>query len=96
MEVRQGRVRDNTAHTDERVRFTSSMVPACLRRTAAIEELLPRWYLQGVSSGGFQEALQALVGEKAKGVSPYAIVRRLDPSAVHEPPLVLRLRLLPP
>jgi len=75
IEVRQGRVRDNTANPDERVRFTPSVLPAYLRRTAAIEELIPWLYLKGISSGGFQEALQALVGEKAKGLSPNVIVR---------------------
>ena len=51
------------------------MLPAYLRRTTAIEELIPWLYLKGVSTGDFQEALQALVGEKAKGLSANVIVR---------------------
>jgi len=56
IEVRQGRVRDNTANPDERVRFTPSVLPAYLRRTAAIEELNPvavpqRHFLRGIPGG---------------------------------------------
>ena len=75
VEVKQGRVRDNSPNADERVQFTPSVLPAYLRRTAAIEELIPWLYLKGVSTGDFQEALQALVGEKAKGLSANVVVR---------------------
>jgi len=49
--------------------------PAYLKRTAAIEELIPWLYLKGISTGDFGEALQALVGEKAKGLSANVVVR---------------------
>jgi putative transposase len=75
LEVRQGRVRDNTSNPDDRVEFTPSILPTYLRRTVAIEELIPWLYLKGVSTGDFQEALQALVGEKAKGLSANVVVR---------------------
>ncbi len=75
IEVKQGRVRDNWPKADERVQFTPSVLPAYLRRTRAIEELIPWLYLKGISTGDFQEALQALVGEKAKGLSANVIVR---------------------
>jgi transposase-like protein len=74
VEVRQGRVRDNSPQADQRVQFTPSVLPAYLRRSGALEELIPWLYLKGVSTGDFQEALQALVGEKAKGLSPNVIV----------------------
>ena len=45
------------------------------RRSKAIEELIPWLYLKGVSTGDFSEALQALVGEQAKGLSANVIVR---------------------
>ena len=61
--VKQGRVRDNWEDPDERVTFTPSVLPARLRRTKAIEELMPRLYLKGVSTGGFGDELKALVGE---------------------------------
>jgi len=75
VEVTQGRVRDNSPDPESRVRFTPSVLPAYLRRTDAIEELIPWLYLKGISTGDFGEALQALVGERAKGLSPNVIVR---------------------
>jgi transposase-like protein len=75
IELQQGRVRDNSPNPNDRVQFTPSVLPAYLRRSSAIEELIPWLYLKGVSTGDFQEALQALVGEKAKGLSANVIVR---------------------
>ena len=75
IEVQQGRVRDNSPNAEDRVQFTPSVLPAYLRRTASVEELIPWLYLKGISTGNFQEALQALVGEKAKGLSANVIVR---------------------
>jgi len=73
--VQQGRVRDNSPDPNERVTFTPSVLPAYLRRTDAIEELIPWLYLKGISTSDFGEALQALVGEKAKGLSANVVVR---------------------
>jgi transposase-like protein len=75
IEFEQGRVRDNSPNPDGRVRFTPSVLPAYLRRTDAIEELIPWPYLKGVSTNDFGGALQALVGEQAKGLSPNVILR---------------------
>ena len=75
VEVTQGRVRDNSPDRENRVAFTPSVLPAYLRRTDAIEELIPWLYLKGISTGDFAEALQSLVGERAKGLSPNVIVR---------------------
>ena len=52
-----------------------SVLPAYLRKTQAIEELIPWLYLKGISTGQMGEALQALVGEKAKGLSANVVVR---------------------
>src|ERR671913_5410 len=60
----------------EPIRFTSAVLPAYLRRTRNIEELLPWLYLKGVSTGQSAEALTALLGPEAPGLSP-ATVRRL-------------------
>ena len=68
--VQQGRVRDNSPDRDSRVEFSPNVLPAYLKRTAAIEELIPWLYLKGISTSDFSEALQALVGEKAKGSVP--------------------------
>jgi transposase-like protein len=75
IEVQQGRVRDNSPDAQDRVHFSPSVLPAYLRRTDAIEELIPWLYLKGVSTNDFSEALQALVGEKAKGLSANVVVR---------------------
>jgi putative transposase len=75
LEIRQGRVRDNSPHSQDRVQFTPSVLPAYLRRTEAIEELIPWLYLKGISTGDFAEALQALVGEQAQGLSANVVVR---------------------
>lgn len=75
LEVQQPRVRDKSANKEERVQFTSSILPPYLRRSKSVEELIPVLYLQGVSTGNFQEALEALLGEHAKGLSANVIVR---------------------
>lgn len=75
IEVKQGRVRDNSPDADSRVQFVPSVLPAYLRRTDAIEELIPWLYLKGISTSDFGEALQALVGERAKGLSANVVVR---------------------
>lgn len=73
--VTQGRVRDNHPDPDKRVTFTPSVLPSYLRKTTAIEELIPWLYLKGISTGDFAEALQSLVGERAKGLSANVVVR---------------------
>ena len=77
LEVRRPKVRDRgSAAGSEPIRFTSAILPAYLRRTRNIEELLPWLYLKGVSTGQFEEALAALLGTDAPGLSA-ATVRRL-------------------
>ena len=73
--ISQPRVRDKSSEPAERVRFSSSILPAYLRKSKSIEELIPWLYLKGVSTGDFSEALQALVGPEAKGLSANVIVR---------------------
>ena len=75
VEIKQGRVRDKNSDADERVQFIPSVLPAYLRRTDKIEELIPWLYLKGVSTGDFGEALQSLLGENAKGLSANVVVR---------------------
>ena len=57
------------------IHFNSALLPPYLRRTRSIEELLPWLYLKGVSSGDFQEALTALLGEQAEGLSASTLSR---------------------
>lgn len=57
------------------VKFNSGLLPPYLKRTKSMEELIPWLYLKGISSGDYSEALQALLGENAKGVSANTVCR---------------------
>jgi len=74
--VTRPRVNDKRLDEDgRRCRFTSKILPPYLRRTKAIDELVPWLYLKGVSTGDFPEALQALLGPAAEGLSATNICR---------------------
>ena len=73
--VRQPRVRDRG---DGAIRFTSAILPRYLRRTKSLEDLLPWLYLKGISTGDFSEALAALLGTQAPGLSASTISRLKD------------------
>jgi transposase-like protein len=74
--IRQPRVNDRRiAENGERMRFTSKLLPPYLRRARHVEELLPWLYLKGISTSDFPEALSALFGADARGLSPSTIVR---------------------
>jgi transposase-like protein len=62
-------------HESEPIRFTSSLLPPYLRKTKSMEELIPWLYLKGISTGDFTEALSALVGKNAPGLSASTISR---------------------
>lgn len=72
--VKQPRVRDRRPGS-EREKFESSILPPYLRKTRSLEELLPWLYLKGISTGDFSEALQALLGPEARGLSGSTITR---------------------
>lgn len=72
--VKQPRVRDRRP-ADERETFQSSILPPYLRKTKAIEDLLPWLYLKGISTNDFSEALAALLGPDAPGLSASTITR---------------------
>ena len=74
MNVRQPRCRDRRGG-DEGVHFTSALLPPYLRRSKAIDELIPWLYLKGISTGDMGEALQALVGEDAKALGGDVVMR---------------------
>ena len=73
--VRQPRVRDREATGGERIRFSPTILPPYARRTKSLEVLIPVLYLKGVSTGDFEEALAALVGKDAPGLSASTIAR---------------------
>ena len=50
-----------------RLKFNSKILPAYLRRTRSVEELLPWLYLKGLSTGDFSTALAALVRQGCAG-----------------------------
>lgn len=56
-------------------RFHSKILPPYLRRAKSIEELVPWLYLNGISTGDFSEALAALLGKNAPGLSASTVVR---------------------
>jgi putative transposase len=74
LEVEQPRVHDRRG-SDQRERFTSKILPPYLRKSKSIEELIPWLYLKGVSTSDFPEALSALVGGDAKGLSANTVTR---------------------
>jgi len=53
----------------------SRPLPPYMRRSKSIETLLPILYLKGISTGDFSEALAALLGKDAPGLSASAIGR---------------------
>lgn len=74
--VQQPRVHDRRIdEKGERVRFSSAILPPYWRRTQSLDELIPWLYLRGISTGDFTEALQALLGPQAHGLSATNIVR---------------------
>lgn len=71
IEVSRPRVRDNRNSE----RFSSAILPKYARRVPSVEAVIPTLYLKGVSTGDFSEALEALLGKNAQGLSPSNIVR---------------------
>jgi len=69
--IRQPRVLDRR----EGASFTSAILPKYMRRAPSIDALIPALYLKGVSTSSFPEALTAILGEQAPGLSPANIVR---------------------
>ncbi len=74
--VRQPRVRDRDPGAGSTtIRFTPSILPPYARRSKSLEVLLPILYLKGISTGDFGEALGALLGKDAPGLSASTIAR---------------------
>lgn len=91
--VRNGKSRERPLHTGagilkiaaprvndkrEEHKSTSAILPPYMRRTPRLEEAVPVLYLRGLSTGDFQEALSALLGEEAvSGFSATTVTRLL-------------------
>jgi putative transposase len=55
--------------------LTSAILPKYMRRVPSVDALIPALYLKGISTGDFSEALTAILGEGASGLSATNIVR---------------------
>ncbi len=77
IEVKAPRVKDKRKG-GEKVRFNSAILPPYLRRTKSLDELIPWLYLKGLSTGDFSEALTALLGKDAPGLSASTVSRLKD------------------
>jgi len=75
--VKRAKLRDRAAEAsgEDRITFTSAILPKWARRTKSLDALIPVLYLRGISTGDFQEALGALLGRDAPNLSPSAIGR---------------------
>ena len=71
LSIKQPRVRDKR----EGKSFTSAILPRYMRRVPSLDNLIPVLYLKGISTGDFTEALEAILGENAKGLSASTVVR---------------------
>jgi putative transposase len=71
LSIKQPRVRDKR----EGKSFTSAILPRYMRRVPSLDNLIPVLYLKGISTGDFSEALEAILGENAKGLSASTVVR---------------------
>ena len=72
VEIKVPKVRDRSGSG---VRFNSALLPPYLKRARSVEELLPWLYLKGVSTSDYQDALAAMLGDQAKGLSANTISR---------------------
>jgi putative transposase len=78
IEVKQPRVNDRRVDENGvRFRFTSKILPRYLRKTPAIEELVPWLYLKGISTGEMSNALVHL-GFDGSGLSATSVTRMLE------------------
>lgn len=55
--------------------FTSAILPPFMRRLPSVDNLIPALYLRGVSTNRFSDALEAILGPGAAGLSAANIVR---------------------
>jgi transposase-like protein len=77
LEVHRPKVRDRAegVPAEQKIRFSSGILPRWARRSKSLDALLPVLYLRGISTGDFQEALSAILGTDAPNLSPNVISR---------------------
>jgi len=72
VEIKVPKTRDRSG---QGIHFRSELLPPYIKRTMSVETVLPWLYLKGISTGDFSEALAALLGKDAKGLSAGTISR---------------------
>ncbi len=72
VEIKVPKTRDRSG---QGIHFRSELLPPYIKRTKSVDSVLPWLYLKGISTGDFGEALAALLGEDAKGLSAGTISR---------------------
>lgn len=72
--VHQPRV-DDRGLPPEIERFSSAILPKFMRKSPTLENVIPTLYLLGISTNKFPQALEAIFGESAKGLSQTTITR---------------------
>jgi putative transposase len=72
VEIKVPKTRDRSG---QGIQFRSELLPPYIKRTRSVETVLPWLYLKGISTGDFSEALAALLGKDAKGLSAGTISR---------------------
>lgn len=75
LEIKQPRVDDRLLEEAGESRFRSKILPPFIRRVPSLDNLIPLLYLQGISTDDFPRALEAILGEGAKGLSANTVVR---------------------
>jgi len=73
--IKQPRVDDRRLAELEEQRFSSKILPRHMRRVPSVNNLIPVLYLKGVSTGDFSQALEAILGPDAPGLSATNVVR---------------------
>ena len=72
VEIKVPKTRDRSG---QGIHFRSELLPPYIKRTMSVETVLPWLYLKGISTSDFSEALAALLGKDAKGLSAGTISR---------------------
>lgn len=72
VEIKVPKTRDKSG---QGIHFRSELLPPYIKRTRSVETVLPWLYLKGISTGDFSEALTALLGKDARGLSAGTISR---------------------
>ena len=73
--IEQPRVDDRQLAKEKEPRFSSAILPRYLKRVPSVDSLIPALYLKGVSTGDFSQALEAILGKQAPGLSANSVVR---------------------